>query len=115
MATAEQRAALVGWMARAIASAQRCEVTMQPRQQDLRAADAALVAVEAAGWRPPSAPLTGADVAAIQADAAAFVDEWIAGEYSEIEAESIAAVAALAVLRHPLLAARGVRLEGEQG
>ena len=115
MATAEQRAALVERMARRIQSAVRKEVTMDVLRQDVLAAEAALAAVEAAGWRPPSAPLTGADVAAIQADAAAFVDEWIAGEYSEIEAESIAAVAALAVLRHPLLAARGVRLEGEQG
>ena len=45
MATAEQRAALVERVARAIASAQRCEVTMQPRQQDLRAADAVLAAL----------------------------------------------------------------------
>ena len=111
----DERAALVERMARRIQSAVRKEVTMDVLRQDVLAAEAALAAVEAAGWRPPSAPLTGADVAAIQADAAAFVDEWIAGEYSEIEAESIAAVAALAVLRHPLLAARGVRLEGEQG
>ena len=54
MATAEQRAALVERVARAIASAQRCEVTMQPRQQDLRAADAVLAAL-AGRLLPPGA------------------------------------------------------------
>ena len=110
MATAEQRAALVGWMARAIASAQRCEVTMQPRQQDLRAADAALVAVEAAGWRPPSAPLTADDRHVLWAR----VMERMGDGVSAASVGYVALEVVSDLLRHPLLAARGVRLEGEQ-
>ena len=73
-------------------------------------AEAALAAVEAAGWRPPASPLTGAEVDAL----ARAVQSAVRKEVTQTVMRQDV-LAALAVLRHPLLAARGVTVEGEQG
>ena len=106
----DERAALVEQMARRIQSAVRKEVTMDVLRQDVLAAEAALAAVEAAGWRPPSAPLTADDRHVLWAR----VMERMGDGVSAASVGYVALEVVSDLLRHPLLAARGVRVEGEQ-